>query len=123
MKLRVDGCLWDRSPHDGKRLPFGGCRLWKRLATDTRIQFNGDGWALLSLPGGVAITKSAPPSHFLTNWRRRPAWAPRAARASVSGGAVDFFITSGRRMTTAEIALAHQADAVSFARHVAHEFR
>ena len=72
MKLRVDGCLWDRSPHDGKRLPFGGCRLWKRLATDTRIQFNGDGWALLSLPGGVAITKSAPPIGFFDELATSP---------------------------------------------------
>ena len=72
MKLRVDGCLWDRAPDTQKRLPFGGCRLWKRLATDTRIQFNGDGWALLSLPGGVAITKSAPPIGFFDELATSP---------------------------------------------------
>ena len=72
MKLRIDGCLWDRAPDTQKRLPFGGCRLWKRLATDTRIQFNGDGWALLSLPGGVAITKSAPPIGFFDELATSP---------------------------------------------------
>ena len=63
-RLRVDGCLWDRSPETGQRLPFGGCRTWKRLATDAKVEYQADGWGLLSLPGGVAVTKAPPPPAF-----------------------------------------------------------